>query len=168
MHGDMINPLMVAAMFVNKNFQTMISGDASLVVWRQTGDMVSAVTALGLHLQEDTSKPVTIGSEMRRRLWMSTFSSDKTFASLTGRPPMLSHRYIRCPMAYDLSDESLMLPREELAKEVAELDENGWSRKNVMYPVTASRANYMIHLIHAEVLEISLGNEEQISQHRIQ
>lgn len=167
-HGDMINTVMVGALLTNLSFQTFLSSDSSLIIWRQSRDIVSAATACGLHLEEDPTKPVTIVSELRKRLWMGIFGMDKGFASFNGRPPSLSHRYARCQMAYDLSDEVLMLPQEEIAKAVSELDASGWNLKDEMKSVTVGRANYIVNLVLDETLEISLGREQEVSRERIE
>jgi hypothetical protein len=94
---------------------------------------------------------------MRRRIHACVFCIDKTLASFTGRPPFLSRRYTTSKMPLDISDEQLMLPRDELAQVVASLDSNGWNPEGKLYPTTYSRFVFQQCLIRDEILEIFLG-----------
>ena len=78
-----------------------------LVVWRQLGDLVSAVTALGLH-RLTPGKSFTFLSEMKKRIFNATFVCNMGNSLLTGRPPSLSHRFSNLLLPLDVSDEVLM------------------------------------------------------------
>jgi hypothetical protein len=120
------------------------------------GDVLASLTALGLH--RDSSTQVSIRSEVRRRIFASIFNIDKTLASFTGRPPFLSHRYISCPLPLDLSDEALLMPQADLAKEIAKLDSKGWNTDGVITRATCIRVNMYLAVISNEILELSLGS----------
>jgi hypothetical protein len=90
-------------------------------------------------------------------MWAVVFSTDKTIAAFTGRPPGLSHRYNQCPLPLDLTDEVLLAPKEERDRAIAMLDSNGWNQVGEVTVATSTRA-VMIHaLILSEILELSLG-----------
>ncbi|RDW92202.1 hypothetical protein BP5796_01596 [Coleophoma crateriformis] len=164
---DNINYLMISLLFKRTILESQCTGDTSLVLWRQHGDLTAATTGLGLHRAQDLAAPVTISSEMRRRIWAVVFAVDKTLATFTGRPPGLSHRYMSCPMPLDLSDDILLAPREEIEKAISELDSNGWNTKGELYTATNLRANMVHALISSEILEIALGNSSQYSDERL-
>lgn len=131
------------------------------MLWRQHGDLNNAATGLGLHRDRDLDPVPNITSEMRRRIWSVVFSLDKTIAAFTGRPPGLSHRYSACPLPLDISDETLLAPREERERAIHLLDSDGWNTSGEYYPSTSCRAVMMHSLILSEVLEMSLGAESQ-------
>lgn len=129
------------------------------MLWRQHGDLNNAATGLGLHRDRDLDPVPNITTEMKRRIWSVVFSLDKTIAAFTGRPPGLSHRYSACPQPLDISDETLLAPREERERAIHLLDSNGWNTSSEYYPATSCRAILMHSLILSEVLEMSLGSE---------
>ncbi|KAL5316827.1 hypothetical protein ACEPPN_015878 [Leptodophora sp. 'Broadleaf-Isolate-01'] len=164
---DLINVPMVALLVKNLVLQTVLSGDASLVVWRQLGDLVSSSTALGLHRQIDTGRPPSYLSETKKRLFTVVFCFDKGSALLTGRPPALSYRYTRFELPLDLSEEVLVQGGEVLQEAVANLDENGWNKDGQIYNTTATRAHGMLAQVLNEVLELSLGDKDVCTAEKI-
>ncbi|KAF8859114.1 hypothetical protein BDZ45DRAFT_590253, partial [Acephala macrosclerotiorum] len=164
---DLINSTMVSLLVKNLILQTVISGDASLVVWRQLGDLVASTTALGLHRQVDTGRPVSFLSESKNRLFTVIFNIDKGSALLTGRPPFLSNRYCRLKLPLDLSEDVLMKGGEHIQRAIEQLDENGWNREGNIHPATSSRAHGQLSPVLNEVLELSLGDPEQCTGDKI-
>ncbi|KAK0102137.1 hypothetical protein ONS95_001065 [Cadophora gregata] len=164
---DLINVPMVALLVKNLVLQTVLSGDASLIVWRQLGDLVSSSTALGLHRQIDTGRPPSYLSETKKRLFTVVFCFDKGSALLTGRPPALSYRYTRFELPLDLSEEVLVQGGEVLQEAVANLDENGWNKDGQIYNTTATRAHGMLAQVLNEVLELSLGDKDICTAEKI-
>ncbi|RDW92003.1 hypothetical protein BP5796_01397 [Coleophoma crateriformis] len=166
-YGDLINVHMVALLAKNHLFQTIISGDASLVVWRQLGDLASASTALGLHRQVDTAQSTSVVSEWKKLLFLVVFNMDKCASLLTGRPPTLSSRYTHISMPLDLSYQVRIAGGETLAREIARLDENGWNVDGKLYPATTCRAHGRLSLVLDEILELTLGDTEAVTCERI-
>lgn len=140
---------------------------AGLVVWRQLGDLVSASTALGLHRQIDTGRPISFISEMKKRLFTYIFNMDKGCALLTGRPPALSYHYTRFELPLDLSDDVLIQGGEVLQAAAAALDENGWNQEGQIYNNSPVRAQGMLAKVLTEVLELSLGDQVLCTRERI-
>ena len=145
------------------NILTLLPVDIDTILgfllWRHHGDLMAATTALGLHREpESRSGKVNIRSEVRRRIYSTVFSIDKTLASFTGRPPFLSHRYASCPMPLDLDDETFFLPEEERLKVIAKLKPNGWNAEGRITSTTYIRVNMCLAMIRDEILEISLGS----------
>ena len=137
-------------------------GDAGLSCWRAHAETVSLLTFLGLHADTHTaSYTPTFCSELRRRLSAFIFNCDKVI-SFQGRPPFLSRRFISTPLPLDIADETFFAGPEALAHAVAALDHNGWNREN-SYPsaATSIRARTLMATMRDELMEISLGNNEQ-------
>ncbi|CCD55295.1 similar to transcription factor Cys6 [Botrytis cinerea T4] len=156
---DYINTVMVGLLTENLIITTVIMGDASLIVWRQIGDLVSMSTALGLHRQPDNDGPVTFLSECKRRLFTIIFNFDKSSAHLTGRPPALSYRYTRFRFPLDIDDEVFAQGPEALRNAAEKLDANGWNQEARMTNATYIRAHGYLTIITDEILELSLtGN----------
>jgi hypothetical protein len=133
--------------------------NVGLLAWRQLGDLVSASTAMGLHREADSDRPVTFVSELRRRLFVIVFSIDKSSSLLTGRPPALAYRYCQFKLPLDLSDEAVM-DSKEFVKAIEKLDENGWNTDGQIYHGTMARASGCLAIVLNEILELALGNEE--------
>lgn len=131
-----------------------------------SGEMVSLLTFLGLHV-EQTKQPYrpTLASELRRRLLLKAFSFDKGISTITGRPPALSHRYVLTPLPLDIPDDVLMVRDGggAAAAAAAALDAGGWSPDGRLYPVTMWRARYRFMRIRDEIFEVALGPEAAIS-----
>ncbi|TVY65620.1 hypothetical protein LSUE1_G008261 [Lachnellula suecica] len=163
---DLINLPMVALLAKNLVLQTVISGDASLVVWRQLGDLVSSSTALGLHRQMATEQPISFLTELKKRIFTVIFNLDKNASALNGRPPALSYRYTRFKYPLDLSDEVLMAGGDELHAAVNRLDKDGWNTDGEIYPATYCRANGTLSVVLDEILELSLGDPSDCTEEK--
>ncbi|KAF4635056.1 hypothetical protein G7Y89_g3055 [Cudoniella acicularis] len=164
---DLINLPMVALLTKNLILQTVISGDTSLVVWRQLGDLVSSSTALGLHRQLDHNQQVSFLPEMKKRLFTVIFNIDKGSSLLTGRPPALSYRYTRFKHPLDLSDDAIMRGGDQLVEAVSRLDPNGWNTDGEIHSSTMIRAHGLLSIVLNEILELSLGDPAECSEDRI-
>jgi hypothetical protein len=164
---DYINMLMISLLIENLILTTILSGDASLLVWRQLGDLVSMSTALGLHRLSDEDGPVTFLSEVKKRLFVLVFHIDKGASHLTGRPPALSYRYTRFRVPLDIDDMALMQGKEAIEKAIQKLDSRGWNREGHITSSTIPRAKAFLCIISDEVLEISLGDPNELKSDRI-
>lgn len=125
------------------------------------GDLVSASTALGLHRDVENSGPVSIVSELRKRVFAIVFNVDKGSSLLTGRPPALSFRYCRFKLPLDVSDEVLVEGGDALRKAIENVDENGWNKEGKLYPNTTTRAHSKLAIVLNEILELSLGELDE-------
>ena len=128
------------------------------LLWKRHGSLVSSVTAHGLHREPKEGYPDTfMASELRKRQFIGVFVTDKTLATMTGRPPLLSRRYSTYQLPLDLSEEQLMADEPELSVIKSKLDANGWNTFGEVYPSTWARALLLMNLIREEVLEMSLS-----------
>ena len=105
-----------------------------------------------------------MASELRKRQFIGVFITDKTLATMTGRPPLLSRRYSTCQLPLDLSEEQLMADEPELSHIRSKLDSDGWNTSGEVYPSTWARALLLMNLIREEVLEMSLSISNDCSE----
>lgn len=128
-------------------------------MWEAHGESVSYIMFLGLHAS-DNSTPYTptAWSENNRRLAAAIFVFDKIGVLLTGRPPLINHRYYTTPLPLDLRDEDLIAGSTTLNKAIASLDERGWNTDGGLYPATVARARCMMAMIRDEVIEVTMSN----------
>lgn len=118
------------------------------------------MTFLGYHVEDvqpDGLCSPSLASEFRRRLFCFIFNADKGLASFTGRPPLLSRRYVSTRLPLDLADAWLLSDDETLRSKVDELDEDGWSQDDSIYPASHLRARFRFYIIRDEVFEIALA-----------
>ncbi|KAM3544110.1 hypothetical protein ARSEF1564_002977 [Beauveria bassiana] len=134
-------------------------GELGLKMWEAHGANVNYMIFLGLHAP-DTSAPYipSAWSENNRRLAAATFVFDKIEVMLTGRPPLISHRFYTAPLPLDLRDEDLIAGSTTLNNAIASLDERGWNTDGGLYPSTVARARCMMALIRDEVIEVTMSN----------
>lgn len=158
------NSLLLYLSYKAAILESMIAGDAAPSFWRPHGENVALLTYLGLHaLHDDKPYIPTAAKEVRRRLVAQVFVIDKVAASFSGRPPLLSRKYMLTPLPLDVSDEVLMSDSETIATAVEALDHNGWNRKGECSSTTIVRARAKLARVKDEVMEVALGNPEYTS-----
>ena len=120
------------------------------------------MTFLGLHQLPDDPPGVlpTAASESKRRLASKIFIIDKLTACFTGRPPLLSRRYVSTSLPLDLEDEVLLDGNQAVEKAVKSLDGGGWNTDGKLYSSTSPRARYLFCCTLDHIMEISLGQVE--------
>ena len=127
--------------------------------------MATTITALGHHRESTiTDGAPFMVSELRKRMFVCAFASDKQVATFTGRPPRLSRRYCNCHLPLDVNDAQLTLEGEELSRVIRDLDANGWNTEDELTHVTILRGYMVLSLIRDEVLELCLGTESSPSR----
>ena len=144
--------------------QSLWSGDNKGFLWRKSGNVATAITALGLHRESTSAAPFMV-SELRRRAFASAFIADKQIATFTGRPPRLSRRYSNCQLPLDLDDVQLMSDGEERSRMLQALDAQGWNKKEFTH-ATHLRGFMIMSLIRDEILELCLGPAHESTQTR--
>ena len=87
-----------------------------------------------------------------------------SFASFTGRPPLLSKTFMTIPWPLDLTDDDLFAGNSVL-KEIAAAttDQNGWSTRGHFTAATSYRTRAMLKTIREDILTISLGKQQNAS-----
>lgn len=124
-----------------------------------SGENIATATYLGIHaIPYDANYVASASSEAQRRLVSQVFVIDKVAAAFSGRPPLLSRKYMTTPLPLDLSDEALMADADTLAREVEALDENGWSQRNDCHSATIVRARRLLMTVKDKIMEMALGS----------
>jgi hypothetical protein len=100
-------------------------------------------------------------AELRKRLFICAYDTDKYTAAFSGRPPKLTRHYCRLQIPLDLTDAQTMSDGPELENAVDDLDEEGWNQQGTVQRSTFARLSATNALITEEILEISLGNVPQ-------
>lgn len=136
----------------------------ALATWEVQGSAVNYMIFSNLQTSDAESpyRP-TAWSENNRRVAAAVFVLDKLSVMVTGRPPLVSHRYYTAPLPLDLSDEDLIADSETLSRAISALDERGWNTSGGLYPATVARARCMMALIRDELVEVTMGNNSHPS-----
>ncbi|KAJ3497072.1 hypothetical protein NLG97_g2177 [Lecanicillium saksenae] len=143
---------------------SVIDGEFGLPIWESHGVAVNYIIYLNLHAPDvTTSYKPSAWSENNRRLACALFVFDKLGVMLTGRPPLLSHRYFAVPLPLDLRDEDLIAGSDVLERAINNLDERGWNTDGGLYPATVARARCMMAMIRDELIEATLNNRRNPS-----
>jgi hypothetical protein len=132
---------------------------------KRHGSLVYSVTTPSRHQEPDTAaEQAFIVSEFRNRQFIAVFCYDKTLSAMTGRPPLLGHRYSTCLLPLDLSDDQLMTEEPELGQIKNRLDTYGWNTLREVYASTEARAFLLINLVREDILETSLSTSNDSSE----
>jgi hypothetical protein len=89
------------------------------------------------------------------------FSIDKGLVSFTGRPPLLSGRFISTPFPLDIDDEVLLSDENTIARAAAGIDSAGWNTFGDLASCSFTRARAMIAFVQGEILECALHARTQ-------
>ncbi|KAJ4991457.1 hypothetical protein SVAN01_03104 [Stagonosporopsis vannaccii] len=130
--------------------------------WRKTSAFAAALQCANLHqeITVDENTPFFI-AELRKRLFICSYSNDKNSAASAGRPPKLTRLYCQLQIPLDLTDAQTMSEGPELQAAIAELDADGWNQEGLVQRSTFARISATNALITEEILEISLGHLSQ-------
>jgi hypothetical protein len=131
------------------------------VLWQRTGELTSAVIAMGLHQPiVDPDIPFFL-KEFRKKSFIFTYAADKSWSAFFGRPPRLSQRYCHLQMPLDLNDQQIMSSGEELDHAIRSLDPEGWNKTGKFQICTTARIHAQHSRIKEEILELSLGISDE-------
>lgn len=114
---------------------------------------------LGIHRDPDdkvASEVPFFVLETRRRLFAAAYQSDKSMATLLGRPPRISWRHCDCKLPSDISDGDLVASHHKLQLARNRLDSSGWNTNPVHQRASWIRLRYIISTFREEVLELFL------------
>ncbi|KAI0886619.1 uncharacterized protein GGS22DRAFT_178756 [Annulohypoxylon maeteangense] len=143
---------------------SMIVGDANLLVWRSHAEGVSLLTFLGYHAMTPNDRhSTTMTAEIKKLLFHHMFTMAMALVSFTGRPPLIASRYSSTPLPLDLSDQVLFSDHDTFMKAVGRLDERGWSTDGVIHHTTRIRARAIIARLREELFEIALAKDQVAS-----
>ncbi|KAJ5888531.1 hypothetical protein N7495_008572 [Penicillium taxi] len=102
-----------------------------------------------------------IQTELERKAFHRATILDNSVSTSCGRLPQLTRRFDECPLPLELSDEQLLLSIDELDNAIGLLDSNGWAPGESSYPVSYLRALSMMGNHRREILELTMGSEDE-------
>ena len=128
-------------------------------VWQKLGDLSTIVYAFGLHQSgediEDNFPFFLV--EIRKRVMVCAYAIDKELAISLGRPPRICSRYCSIPLPFDISYETMVLPRSEGEKKMQNLDAHGWNTERDLTVGVRLRVVLLTSLLRESILELSLS-----------
>ncbi|KAM0552627.1 hypothetical protein ACHAPJ_007724 [Fusarium lateritium] len=153
------NDILLYLCYRRATIESLVTGDAGLATWSYFAETVALMTFLGLHVGSDNTNYIpSLCSEHKRRMTARVFTIDKIYVSFTGRPPLLSRRYLSYPLGLDISDWDLMKDQGTIKRVMATLDDNGFSPDSDILGSALLRARMQIALIKDELLEMALSS----------
>ncbi|KAI1350200.1 hypothetical protein F5Y01DRAFT_286632 [Xylaria sp. FL0043] len=156
---EALDDLFVWLLVENTVLTASIKGDGSYAVYRESGEFVNAIVAMGLHLDVKQGKPRIpfFLEQMRTRMVAEAYSTDIGISSYLGRPPRLSYRYCNLTPPMDIPDAQLIASEDEIARIIASLDENGYGTSDKVSRATFMKAWLGFAPLREEVLDLALG-----------
>ncbi|TGJ87174.1 hypothetical protein E0Z10_g1583 [Xylaria hypoxylon] len=138
---EALDDLFIWLLIENSDLTASIKGDGSYAVYRESGEIVNAVVAMGLHVDVKQGKPRIpfFLEQIRSRIVATTISILQYY---------LSVGYIGCPSHRR---------RDEIARIVATLDENGFGTSGRTTRATFMKAWIGISPRREDVLDLALG-----------
>ncbi|KAI1312895.1 hypothetical protein F5Y03DRAFT_339620 [Xylaria venustula] len=156
---EALDDLFVWLLIENSILTASLKGDGSFAVYRESGEFVNAVVAMGLHVDVKQGKPRIpfFLEQIRTRIVASAYSTDVSISSYLGRPPRLPYRYCNLTPPLDIPDVQLIASEAEIARITASLDENGFGTGDKVSRATFMKAWLGFAPRREEVLDLALG-----------
>ncbi|KAI0199431.1 hypothetical protein F4808DRAFT_432462 [Astrocystis sublimbata] len=156
---EALDDLFVWLLIENSNLTAALKGDGSFAVYRETGEFVNAVVAMGLHIDVRQGKPRLpfFLEQLRVRVAVGAYTSEISTSSYLGRPPRLSYRYCNLTAPLDIPDVQLVASEGEIARILASLDDNGYNTSGRLSHGTWAKTWLEFAPKREEVLDLALG-----------
>ncbi|KAJ5100700.1 hypothetical protein N7456_006752 [Penicillium angulare] len=147
---------------------TLIYGDRDYRSWRALGDLSTIIFSLGLNQpSSDPNTPFWL-LETRKRLMGHAFSVDNQLATFLGRPPRISWRFCNISLPLDLSFKELISNPEECSLSMRNLDADGWNIMEHDPQAVWLRVALIMGPVRENILELSLNNQVENLQSKVQ
>ncbi|KAI1138345.1 hypothetical protein F5Y05DRAFT_36594 [Hypoxylon sp. FL0543] len=156
---DALGDLFAWLLMENYCLTAKIKGETSHASYTQSGEIVTAVIAMGLHqgVKTEDGLPFFL-SEIRKRLFAQTYSAEIGISTFLGRPPRLSHRYCSFQPPLDLPVSELVLQGDELALALASLDDKGFNTAGRIHRVTWMKTWLGFAPQREDILDLAIGH----------
>ncbi|KAI3318981.1 hypothetical protein HD806DRAFT_548825 [Xylariaceae sp. AK1471] len=145
--------------------ETVLNGDISRRSWLFLGEVIALLTFLGYHVLPDSPNyqpKFTI--EIKRKLYYQIYITHMTLVSLTGRPPLMSHRYSTTPLPLDIGNSTLFCDKEDILSRSTDcIDAAGWNKRWRQFAVTPMRARAKLALLREEIMGFALSAKRHVS-----
>lgn len=127
--------------------ESLLIGDESPRLVRRHAVTVACAIMAGLH-RLDLSPKLTPALEYKRRIFASTYITDKCEATFNGLPPSLSKRFCSLQMPLDIDESELFVSQEEFADAIGKLSPDGVCQLHIicffLTPITECRVVYRL------------------------
>ncbi|KAI2607917.1 hypothetical protein GGR54DRAFT_633195 [Hypoxylon sp. NC1633] len=155
---EVLNDIFIWLLMENHCLTGMVRGENSHAAYTQSGDIVTAAVAMGLHQGVKAGgRPPFFLAEIRKRLFAQAYSGEVGVATLLGRPPRISYRYCNFQPPLDLSVAQLLLEGDDLALAIASLDERGFNTTGKIRRVTWMITWQGFARLREEILDLTIS-----------
>jgi hypothetical protein len=139
--SDALDDIFVHLLIEDMCLTSALKGESSHTAYRATGEILDAIVTLGWHQEIRANDRVPFFlAELRKRARANAYFAECGNSSFLGRPPRASHRYWNLESPFDLTDEEIMLDPREIEPILADLDSNGFNKKEQLRRGTWLRA----------------------------
>jgi hypothetical protein len=131
--------------------------------WLYLGDVIALLTFLGYHVLPDSLdyRPKFM-IESKRKIYYQIYMVHMSMVSLTGRPPLMSHRYSTTPLPVDIGNDALFRDKEDvLAGSADDIDTAGWDKQWRKFAVAPMRTRAKLMLLREEIMGFALNAKRQ-------
>jgi hypothetical protein len=158
-HCEALDDLFIWLIIENQVLTASLKGDGSYAVYRESGEFVNAVVAMGLHndVRQDKQRIPFFLEQIRKRIVIGAYCSDVSISSYLGRPPRLPARYCNLDPPLDIPDVQLVGDDDQLARIIASLDENGFATTGKVSRATWTKTWLGLATKREEILDLALG-----------
>ncbi|KAI0017804.1 hypothetical protein F4780DRAFT_772083 [Xylariomycetidae sp. FL0641] len=166
---DALGDLFIWLLLETSALSFSLRGDGSYIVYRESGEQVNAVVAMGLHKDIGAGKRIPMWlAELRRRALAQVYSDDLSISVFLGRPPRFPRRYCRdLTPPLDIPEAQLLAEEHRDPADLLRLvDANGDNRAGKVGRMTFVRLLIGFAPIREDTLELYLGEygREEILQ----
>ena len=121
---------------------------------------------MGLHRYQPPESGVPFFlSETRKRIFATSYRTDKNFATFVGRPPRLPYQYCDAALPLEIDNDEAFLEGPALEAALQKVRPDGWNiagRSDGKLRGTAViRLRYTTSRLREKVLELSLGRKTE-------
>ncbi|KAI0389661.1 hypothetical protein F5Y17DRAFT_111397 [Xylariaceae sp. FL0594] len=137
---------------------TVLNGDMNRRAWFMLGEVIALLTYLGYHVLPDAADyQAKFMVEIKRKMYYKVYILHGSLVSLTGRPPLMSHRFSTTPLPLDLANSTLYSnDRERIRRAMEATDRGGWYVGPGLLAVTPVRARAKLALLREEIMAYAL------------
>ncbi|PWY75260.1 hypothetical protein BO94DRAFT_538582 [Aspergillus sclerotioniger CBS 115572] len=165
--GTLSDPL-AWALIQHTVFLCCMHGSSDHRPWQMLGEITTTVFALGLHQPGTDTKTPFFLSEVRKRTMVGAYAIDKELATFLGRPPRICWRYCNIQYPLDMTYDEIVAEPEVREAATQRLDSAGWNIDGSLDKGVRVRANLIASIDQENVLEVSLSNQVDGLEEKVQ
>ncbi|KAH8897572.1 hypothetical protein GQ53DRAFT_817865 [Thozetella sp. PMI_491] len=165
-----INDISVMSIYQNAIVLSLHHGDTDCRTWRRLADLAGAVFEAGLHQNSHDSQEIPpYFVEMRRRLFASAYSMDKSLCIAVGRPPMIARHFCQATLPLEIDEINFQdASLADLTTPSIQLDASGWSLDGGYCVSTWIRLRYLLGTFREQLLNALRESDKENSVESLQ